>query len=125
MEKTHLDKYGIDVKRYISYAEIQAILTAMGKCDGWVEREQNKDLLLLHFVCGLPIEEIEEHGHDYYLQSGMINAVKANVSNIFDLDDAIAYENSPVRLLRMIAREMPEFSKQVDEVLKNAPSKKQ
>ena len=55
----------------------------------------------------------------------MIDAVKANVANIFDLDDAIAYEDSPVRLLRMIAREMPEFSKQVDEVLKNAPSKKQ
>ena len=125
MAKTHLNKYGVDVKRYISYAEIQAILTAIGKCDSWVEREQNKDLLLLHFVCGLPIEEIEEHGHDYYLQSGMIDAVKANVTNIFDLDDAIAYENSPVRLLRMIAREMPEFSKQVDEVLKNAPSKKQ
>ena len=125
MEKTHLDQYGIDVKRYISYAEIQAILTAMGKCDGWVEREQNKDLLLLHFVCGLSIEEIEEHGHDYYLQSGMIDAVKANVANIFDLDDAIAYEDSPVRLLHMSAREMTEFSKQVDEVLKNAPSKKQ
>ena len=124
MEKIHLNKYGVDVKRQISYAEIQAILTAMGKCDGWVEREQNKDLLLLHFVCGLSIEEIEEHGHDYYLQSGMIDAVKANVTNIFDLDDAIAYENSPVRLLRMIAREMPECSKQVDEVLKNAPSKK-
>ena len=125
MEKTHLDQYGIDVKRYISYAEIQAILTAMGKCDGWVEREQNKDLLLLHFVCGLPIEEIEKHGHDYYLQSGMIDAVKANVANIFDLDDAIAYEDSPVRLMRMIDRAMTEFSKQVDEVLKNAPSKKQ
>lgn len=124
MDKIHLEQYGVDVKRYLSYAEIQDIADGCIKLQTWAERYQNIDMLVLHFAAGVPVEELEKNGHDYYLQSGMIDAVSACVTNIFQIDEAIKFAESPIRLLSQLAKEMPEFSRKVDEVMQNAERQK-
>lgn len=124
MDKTHLEEYGVDVKRYLSYAEIQSIADGCVELQTWAERQQNLDMLVLHFAADIPVEELEKNGHDYYLQSGMIDAVSACVVNIFEIDTAIKFAESPIRLLSQLAKEMPEFSRKVDEVMQNAERQK-
>lgn len=124
MDKTHLEEYGVDVKRYLSYAEIQSIADGCVELQTWADRQQNLDMLVMHFAAGIPVEELEKNGHDYYLQSGMIDAVSACVTNIFQIEEAIKFTESPVRLLSQLAKEIPEFSRKVDEVMKDAGSQK-
>lgn len=124
MDKIHLEQYGVDVRRYLSYAEIQDIADGCIRLQTWAERYQNIDMLVLHFAAGVPVEELEKNGHDCYLQSGMIDAVSACVTNIFQIDEAIKFAENPIRLLSQLAKEMPEFSRKVDEVMKNAERQK-
>lgn len=120
----YVEDYGVHIKLYLTYSEIQAIANAAIKFDTWAERNENIDILLIHFATDMDDKDIEELGHDKLLKSGMIDIVKANVINFCEIDTAIAFAESPMRLLTKIAKEMPEFSKRVDEVMKNAPSKK-
>lgn len=120
----YMEDYGVNIKPYLTYSEIQAIANAATKFDTWAERNENIDILLIHFATDMEDKDIEELGHDKLLKSGLIDIVKATVMNYHEIDTAIAFAESPMRLLTKIAKEMPEFSKRVDEVMKNAPSKK-
>ena len=120
----YVEDYGVHIKSYLTYSEIQAIANAATKFDTWAERNENIDILLIHFATDMDDKHIEELGHDKLLKSGLINIVKATVMNYNEIDEAIAFAESPMRLLTKVAKEMPEFSKRVDEVMKNAPSKK-
>ena len=120
----YVEDYGVHIKSYLTYSEIQAIANAATKFDTWAERNENIDILLIHFATDMDDKVIEELGHDKLLKSGLINIVKATVMNYNEIDEAITFTESPMRLLTKIAKEMPEFSKRVDEVMKNAPSKK-
>ncbi len=120
----YMEDYGVHIKPYLSYSEIQSIANAALKFDDWASRNQNIDILLIHFATDMTDEDIEAAGHDTLLKSGLIDIVKASVLNYGDIAEAIAFAESPMRLLTKIAKEMPEFSKRVDEVMKNAPSKK-
>lgn len=120
----YVEDYGVHIKSYLTYSEIQAIANAATKFDTWAERNENIDILLIHFATDMEDKDIEELGHDKLLKSGLIDIVKATVMNYHEIDDAITFTESPMRLLTKIAKEMPEFSKRVDEVMKNAPSKK-
>ena len=100
------------------------LANAATKFDTWAERNENIDILLIHFATDMDDKVIEELGHDKLIKSGLIDIVKETVINFYEIDAAIAFAESPMRLLTKIAKEMPEFSKRVDEVMKNAPSKK-
>ena len=120
----YVEDYGVHIKSYLTYSEIQAIANAATKFDTWAERNENIDILLIHFATDMDDKDIEELGHDKLLKSGLIDIVKSTVINFYEIDAAIAFAESPMRLLTKIAKEMPEVSKRVDEVMKNAPSKK-
>lgn len=120
----YVEDYGVHIKSYLTYSEIQAIANAATKFDTWAERNENIDILLIHFATDMEDKDIEQLGHDKLLKSGLIDIVKDNVMNYYEIGAAIAFAESPMRLLTKIAKEMPEFSKRVDEVMKNAPSKK-
>lgn len=120
----YVEDYGIHIKSYLTYSEIQAIANAATKFDTWAERNENIDILLIHFATDMEDKDIEALGHDKLLKSGLIDIVKATVMNFYEIDAAISFAESPMRLLTKIAKEMPEFSKRVDEVMKNVPSKK-
>ncbi len=119
----YFEEYDIHVKKYLTYAEIQAIVNSVKQFDSWAERNVNIDVLLIHYATDIADKEIEAVGHDKLLQSGLIDVVKDNIVNLQDVYTAISFEENPVRLLVRISKEMPEFKKKLDEVMVNASSK--
>lgn len=125
IEKIKLAEFdNIEVNPYLTYAEIQAITNSVYTMKSWAEREQNIDMLLLIYATSLTTEEVNNYNHDHWLKTGLIDAVKQNVRNFYRIYEAIDYEESIKKTLIKLANEMPEFNKKVNEVMKNASSKK-
>ena len=122
--KLYLNDYDINVSPYLTYAEIQTIANKVKSLDSWAEREETIDMYVLYFATDIGKTNIDNYNHDTWLKSGVIDAVKSYIKNLEQITEAIKYEESPMRILMQISKEMPEFSKKLDEVLKDAPSKK-
>ena len=122
--KLYLSHYDIPVSPYLTYAEIQTIANKVKALDSWAEREETIDMYVLYFATDIGKTNIDNYNHDTWLKSGVIDAVKSYIKNLEQITEAIKYEESPMRILMQISKEMPEFSKKLDEVLKDAPSKK-
>lgn len=122
--KLYLNDYDINVSPYLTYAEIQTIANKVKVLDSWAEREETIDMYVLYFATDIGKANIDNYNHDAWLKSGVIDAVKSYIKNLEQITEAIKYEESPMRILMQISKEMPEFSKKLDEVLKDAPSKK-
>ncbi len=122
--KLYLSDYDINVSPYLTYAEIQTIANKVKVLDSWAEREETIDMYVLYFATDIGKANIDNYNHDTWLKSGIIDAVKSGIKNLEQITEAIKYEESPMRILMQISKEMPEFSKKLDEVLKDAPSKK-
>lgn len=122
--KLYLNDYDINVSPYLTYAEIQTIANKVKALDSWAEREETIDMYVLYFATDIGKTNIDNYNHDTWLKSGVIDAVKSYIKNLEQITEAIKYEESPMRILMQISKEMPEFSKKLDEVLKDAPSKK-
>lgn len=124
MDKIYLKDYDVHVNPYLTYAQIQAIVNAVKQFNTWSARQQNIDMLVLHYATDIDKDELENYGHEHWLESGLIEEVDNRVRNIVEVYEALRYEESPMRVIMQIAKEMPEFSKKVDEVMKNAKGKK-
>lgn len=122
--KTHLNNYDISVNRYLTYAQIQSIANQARQFESWADRQQCIDMLVLAFATDISREELDAYNHDYWLTTGLIPEVKQYVENYIQIEDALKYEESPVRILLQLAKEIPEFNKKVDAVMKSATSKK-
>ena len=115
IEKIYLDKFGVEVSPYLTYAQIQNIVNAVCKFDTWADREQNIDILLLHYVTNLTDKEIEEYGHIALLQSGIIDEVRNNVKNFNKIYEAISYTESVGKSLSTISKQLPKLFKEAME----------
>ena len=124
MDKIYLEKYDVRVNPYLTYAQIQAIVNAVKQFNTWSARQQNIDMLVLHYATDIDKDELENYGHEHWLESGLIEEVENCVRNIAEVYNALKYEESPMRVIMQIAKEMPEFSQKVDMVMKNAKGKK-
>lgn len=126
VEQTKIIVKDITVTPYLTYAQIQNIVNAVCHFDVWAERQQNIDILLLHYVTDLTDEEIEEYGHEALLQSGIIDEVKANIKNLNQVYEAIEYTQSTQRALAQIIKEMPKMLDPLKKVMErgNKPSQK-
>lgn len=118
--KIYLKDYDVYVDPYLTYAQIQTIANSVKTMGSWAERQQNIDMLVLAFGTSLDTAAIEAKEHDYWLNTGLIDEVKKNIINFGDIQSAITYEESIIKLLKTISQEIPEFNKKVDEVMKNA-----
>ena len=119
-EPVEIEEYGIKVNQYLTYSQIQSIVDGLKKLNSWAERQQSIDMCILYFATDLKKEEIEAHDHDYWLKTGIIEAVNDKIENIYQLNEAIDYEESIKKAIVQISRELPRFSNKVDEVMKNA-----
>lgn len=120
-ETTYLDKYGITVNRYLTYAQIQQIVEATMKFHTWAERQQNIDMLMLVHATDMGLEEIEIYTPDELKQSGLIDAVDLHIDNIYKVYEALEYHESTQRALTQI---LAEINKIMDTpVAKNAVQK--
>lgn len=117
MDSVHLEKYGVDAKRYLTYAEIQSIVDTTKTLDSWSERQTNIDMCVLMYATDMSIEDIERIGHDALLQSGLIDEVKNALYNYVDIMDALEYTESTKRALAQIIRKLPEYTKQFEDVM--------
>ena len=118
MDKVYLEEFDVYVNRYLTYAQIQAIVNGVKGLDSWAEREQNIDMCVLAFATDIPTEKLEELGHDALLQSGLINAVCGEIKNLFSVYEAIEYTESTKRALAQIIKALPKYQEQFDAVVK-------
>lgn len=104
--------YDIEVKRYLSLAEIQTIVNGTIAFTTWAEREQNIDMMLLLLATNIGEEAIQEKGHDYFLNTGIIKYVKEQVENFDKIAEAIKWTESTERSLAQILKVLnTEFKK--------------
>lgn len=108
-ETTYLEKYGITVNRYLTYAQIQQIVDATMKFHTWSERQQNIDMLMLIHATDMTIEEIEKYSPDNLVQSGLIDEVTLHIENRDKIYDALKYHESTQRALAQILGEINKF----------------
>lgn len=124
LEPVYLEEYDIHVNRYLTYAQIQQIVNAVIKFDTWAERQQNIDMLILYHATDIDAEKLEEIGIDTMVTSGIVTKVKHCLYNYYDLAEAIDYTESTQRALAQIINKLPEYSKQIEDVIKNGGKNK-
>ena len=118
MDKVYLEEFDVYVNPYLTYAQIQAIVNGVKSLDSWAEREQNIDMCVLAFATDIPTEKLEELGHDALLQSGLINAVMLEIKNLRNVYEAIEYTESIKCLLTQVIKNLPDYQKQLDAMVK-------
>lgn len=115
----HDDNYDIDIRMYLTNAEIQSIANSARQFSTWGERKQNIDALLLHFCTNIGDDKVEEIGIDMLTKCGIIDMLYDTVVNADSIYDAMKYEES-------IEKGLTEIIKKLDKkgVIKDAVSKK-
>ena len=124
LEPIYLEKFGIEVNPYLTYAQIQQIVNGVIKFDTWAERQQNIELLVLYHATDIGKEIIEEIGHETLLQSGLIDAVFMRVVNTDKIYKAIEYTESVGRALSQIVKILPEKIKEIEKAVESGKGKK-
>lgn len=116
-ENIYLEDFDVHVNQYLTYAQIQQIVNAVIKFDTWSERYQNIDMLILYHATNINKEELEKYDVDILKQSGLIDAVKNNIVNLNELNEAIEYTTSVQRALSQIAKMLPTKMKELEKVI--------
>ena len=117
IQMKHLEKYGINVKPFLTLAEIQAIANAIKPDMSWSERRQVIDMGILQLCTDMTKEDLETP-HDLLYGCGLIDDVCSCVSNVFEIENAIAYESSWIKLLSAFAKALPKYAAEIDSVVK-------
>ena len=112
-QTVYLEDYDITVNKYLTYAQIQQIANAVVAAsvndadDTWANRETNIDMLVLYHATDIGKEKLEEIGHDVLLTSGLIEAVRYRIENIYSVNDAIDYIENNQRAINKLLKSLP------------------
>ena len=97
----HSTTYDINIRQYLTYAQIQQIVNAVEiaskEDDSWSARQTNIDMLVLMHATDIGKEKLEEVGHDMFVMSGLMDCVRDNVNNIDEVYNALDYTESLTR----------------------------
>lgn len=97
----HSNTYDIDIRQYLTYAQIQQIVNAVEMAskedDSWSARQTNIDMLVLMHTTDIGKEKLEEVGHEMFVMSGLMDCVRDNVINIDEVYNALDYTESLTR----------------------------
>lgn len=138
--QVYLEQYDVTVNQYLTYAEIQKIVNSTEELaktknenneilDNWANRNQNIDMILLVCATDIPMEKLESTSHSVFVQSGLLDAVKAEIKNYNQLEEAFKYTESWDKILIYGLQHITDilqskdFSKKVTEII-NANSDK-
>lgn len=124
----HNDEYDIEINALLSATQIDKIAQEVINLKTYLEREQMICYLVLNYCTNIDKETIEDADPDVIMQSGLWEAVKSSVYNFYEIEDAIKFYESPVRMLAEIADVLPDLTKQLQgvdlgEVIKSGLSK--
>ena len=114
-QTVYLEDYDITVNKYLTYAQIQQIANAVVAAfandadDTWANRETNIDMLMLYHATDIGKEKLEEIGHDNLLTSGLIDAVRYRIENIYSVNDAIDYIENNQRAINKLLKSLPKI----------------
>ena len=114
-QTVYLEDYDITVNKYLTYAQIQQIANAVVAAsvndsdDTWANRETNIDMLMLYHATDIGKEKLEEIGHDVLLTSGLIEAVRYSIENIYNVDEAIDYIENNQRAINKMLKSLPKI----------------
>ena len=114
-QSVYLEDYGITVNKYLTYAQIQQIANAVVAAstnnadDTWANRETNIDMLVLYHATDIGKEKLEEIGHDALLTSGLIEAVRCCIENLYNVDEAIDYIENNQRAINKMLKSLPKI----------------
>ena len=112
-QTVYLEDYDITVNKYLTYAQIQQIANAVVAAsandadDTWANRETNIDMLMLYHATDIGKEKLEEIGHDNLLTSGLIEAVRYRIENLYDINGAIDYIENNQRAINKLLKSLP------------------
>ena len=112
-QTVYLEDYGITVNKYLTYAQIQQIANAVVAAsandsdDTSANRETNIDMLMLYHATDIGKEKLEEIGHDALLTSGLIEAVRCCIENLYNVDEAIDYIENNQRAINKMLKSLP------------------
>lgn len=118
------EEFDINVNYYLTYAEIQAIADSVVKLESWAERQTNIDMLVLKYATDIPMEVLQEKGHDILLASGLIEDVVYSIKNIDQLYEAIGYATSMNKFIGDVIKLWPKYQKQIEGVIKDGAKRK-
>ena len=114
-QTVYLEDYDITVNKYLTYAQIQQIANAIVATsandadDTWANRETNIDMLMLYHATDIGKEKLEEIGHDTLLTSGLIEAVRYCIENLYNVDEAIDYIENNQRAINKMLKSLPKI----------------
>ena len=114
-QTVYLEDYDITVNKYLTYAQIQQIANAVVAAstndadDTWANRETSIDMLMLYHATDIGKEKLEEIGHDTLLTSGLIEAVRYRIENLYNVDDAIDYIENNQRAINKMLKSLPKI----------------
>ena len=114
-QTVYLEDYDITVNKYLTYAQIQQIANAVVEAsandadDTWANRETNFDMLMLYHATDIGKEKLEEIGHDVLLTSGLIEAVRCRIENLYNVDEAIDYIENNQRAINKMLKSLPKI----------------
>ena len=112
-QTVYLEDYDVTVNKYLTYAQIQQIANAVVAAsandadDTWANRQTNIDMLMLYHATDIGKEKLEEIGHDNLLTSGLIDAVRYRIENIYSVNDAIDYIENNQRAINKLLKSLP------------------
>lgn len=112
-QTVYLEDYDITVNKYLTYAQIQQIANAVVAAsvndsdDTWANRQTNIDMLMLYHATDIGKEKLEEIGHDTLLTSGLIEAVRYRIENLYNIDAAIDYIENNQRAINKLLKSLP------------------
>ena len=126
-QTVYLEDYDVTVNKYLTYAQIQQIANAVVAAsvndsdDTWANRQTNIDMLMLYHATDIGKEKLEEIGHNDLLTSGLIDAVRYRIENIYSVNDAIDYIENNQRAINKMLKSLPkilEDSKGLQDLMK-------
>ena len=112
-QTVYLEDYDVTVNKYLTYAQIQQIANAVVAAsvndsdDTWANRQTNIDMLMLYHATDIGKEKLEEIGHDNLLTSGLIEAVRYRIENLYNIDAAIDYIENNQRAINKLLKSLP------------------
>ena len=114
-QTVYLEDYDVTVNKYLTYAQIQQIANAVVAAsvndsdDTWANRQTNIDMLMLYHATDIGKEKLEEIGHDNLLTSGLIEAVRCCIENLYNVDEAIDYIENNQRAINKMLKSLPKI----------------
>lgn len=109
----HSNTYDIDIRQYLTYAQIQQIVNAIEATgesdDSWSTRQTNIDMLVLFHATDIEKEKLEEIGHEALLTCGLIDEVNNTIVNLRQIYEAIGFTESMTRVGFKFISQLPKL----------------